>query len=114
VGVGDMMGMPIAHAVASGLNGLRAAGDLVARLQMARGMRLAQAKDYAAGKLGISTLDLSDNVLMHELRGELRLGRLVETEAPQPFDPSPMEAKRRIGELLDLPINALEQRGERQ
>ncbi len=32
VGSGDIFGMPVAHAVASGMNGLRAAGDLVARL----------------------------------------------------------------------------------
>jgi dimethylamine--corrinoid protein Co-methyltransferase len=105
-----MLGMAIAHAVASGLNGMRAAGDLVARMQMARGMRLAEAKEYVAGKLGVSTLDLSDNIAMHELRGELRLGRVLETEAPQPFDPSALEAKRHISDLLDLPINVLERR----
>ena len=40
--------MPVAHAVASGMNGLRAAGDLVARLEMAKGMRLTEAKRTVA------------------------------------------------------------------
>ena len=44
--------MPVAHAVASGMNGLRAAGDLVARLEMTRGMRLADAKKFVADRLG--------------------------------------------------------------
>lgn len=105
--------MPIAHAVASGLNGLRAAGDLVARLQMSRGMRLREAKEYVAGKLGCTAVELGDPCAMHEIRADLRLGRLFEAESPQPFDPSPMDAKARIGELLELPINALVQRDAR-
>ena len=35
---------------------MRTAGDLVARMQMTRGMRLAKAKEYVA-KLGVSVLD---------------------------------------------------------
>jgi len=110
VGSGDLFGMPIAHAVASGLNGLRAAGDLVARLQMGRGMRLAEAKRYVADKLGVTPVDLADTIAMQELRGELGLGRYFEAETPHPFDPGPLEAKARIAELLELPVNALVQR----
>ena len=106
--------MPIAHAVASGLNGLRAAGDLVARMEMGRGMRLAEAKAYVAGKLGVSPFDLSDPSAMHEVRGEMGLGRFFEAESPQPFDVGPLEAKAAIGELLDIRINALAQRVERR
>jgi len=97
--------MPVAHAVASGMNGLRAAGDLVARLEMARGMKLAEAKDYVAVKLGTSVADLADPLVMHEVRGELRLGRVFETETTYPDDPSPQEAKRNIAARFDLPIN---------
>jgi len=99
--------MPVAHGVAAGMGGMRAAGDLVARLQMAKGMRLAEAKRYVAGKLGVAERDLSDCAAMQELRAEHGLGQIDEGEAPHPFDPSPMEAKASISRLLDLPINSV-------
>jgi dimethylamine--corrinoid protein Co-methyltransferase len=98
-----MFGMDVAHSCASGMNGLRAAGDLVARLQMAKGMRITEAKRYVADKLGVTPRDLSDNQAMHERRGELRLGRVFETESTYYADPSPLEAKWHISELLELP-----------
>ena len=103
-----MFGMDVAHSCASGMNGLRAAGDLVARLQMAKGMRIIEAKRYVADKLGVTLRDLSDNQAMHERRGELRLGRVFETESTYYADPSPLEAKWHISELLELPINSVE------
>jgi dimethylamine--corrinoid protein Co-methyltransferase len=106
--------MPVAHAVASGLNGLRAAGDLVARLEMGRGMRLTEAKRTVADALGVGTIDLGDPIVMDEVRGELKVGRTFEAETPRPLDPSPLEAKARIAELLDLPVNALVQRAARR
>ncbi len=99
--------MPVAHGVAAGMGGMRAAGDLVARVQMAKGMRLAKAKAYVAGKLGVAERDLSDCATMQEFRGELGLGRINEGEAPHAFDPSPMEAKANISRLLDLPVNSV-------
>jgi dimethylamine---corrinoid protein Co-methyltransferase len=102
VGSGDIFGMPVAHAVASGMNGLRAAGDLVARLQMAKGMRLTEAKRLVADKLGVSVTDLADPLAMNEVRGELRLGRVFESETTYPFDPSPQEAKVNIRALLGI------------
>lgn len=107
MGSGDSFGMPVAHAVASGMNGLRAAGDLVARLEMTRGMKLAEAKIYVADKLGTSVADLADPLAMHEVRGELRLGRVFESETTYPHDPSPQEAKLNIAARLDLPLNGL-------
>ena len=83
--------MPVAHAVASGMNGVRAAGDLVARLEMAKGMKLAAAKQYVADRLGTSVADLADPLVMHEVRGEQRLGRVFEAEPTYPDDPSPQE-----------------------
>ena len=103
-----MFGMDVAHSCASGMNGLRAAGDLVARMQMAKGMRITEAKRYVADRLGVTPRDLSDNPAMHELRGELRLGRVFETESSYYADPSPLEAKWHIAERLDLPINSVE------
>jgi len=96
--------MPVAHAVASGMNGVRAAGDLVARLEMAKGMKLAAAKQHVAERLGTSVADLADPLVMHEVRGELRLGRVFESETTYPHDPGPQEAKRNIAALLGLQI----------
>jgi len=48
VGIGDPLGMASTHALASGMGGMRTAGDLVARMQITRGMRLTQAKESVA------------------------------------------------------------------
>ena len=56
------MGMAITHAIASGTGGMRAAGDLVARMQLNRGMRIDAAKSYVADKIGASVPDLADSV----------------------------------------------------
>jgi hypothetical protein len=105
--------MPCAHATACGMNGLRAAGDLVARLQMTRGMRLPEAKRYVAERLGVGETDLSDCVAMQEVRGELGLGRIIDSEAPFPGAASAMEAKMNIADLLELPINCVDRFVER-
>ena len=44
--------MAITHAIASGMGGMRTAGDLVARMQIARGMKIGEAKKYVADRLG--------------------------------------------------------------
>ena len=45
--------------------------------------------------------------MMHEVRGELRLGRVFETETAYPHDPSPQEAKLNIAARLDLPLSGV-------
>ncbi len=105
--------MSIAHTCAAGMGGLRAAGDLVARLQMAKGMRLAEAKQAVADALGVGVRDLSDNQTMHELRGELRLGRIFEAEVNYFRDPSALEAKLNIEKLLGLELNGVRALRER-
>jgi len=105
--------MPSAHAAACGMNGMRAAGDLVARLQMTRGTRLPEAKRVVAERLGVGVSDLSDCVAMQEIRGELGLGRIIDSEAPFPAAASAMEAKFNIAALLDLPVNCVERFRER-
>lgn len=74
---------------------------------MSKGMRITEAKRFVADKLGVSERDLSDPLTMHDLRGELRLGRLYETETTYFTDPSPLEAKFHIAERLELPINSV-------
>ena len=95
--------MAIAHAIASGLGGMRAAGDLVARMQMTRGMRIDEAKGYVANKLKISVGDLTDPVIMTELRQELGLG----TVTPLPGGVKGIETKFRMAELLGIEINCV-------
>ena len=43
-------------------------------------MRLKEAKRTVAEALGVSVADLADPLVMHEVRGELRLGRVFEAE----------------------------------
>ena len=96
--------MEVAHEIAAGMGGIRTAGDLVLRLQLAKGMKIHEAKKYVAEKLGISTLELSDCAVMRELREDLNLGR------PMPPDRAAkgMEAKIRIAKLLGIKINSVE------
>jgi len=96
--------MAIAHAHTSGMGGMRAAGDLVARMQMSRGMKIAEAKAYVAEKLKISIEELTDPVIMTEVRQDMGLGVM----SPQPDDAKGMEAKFRIAELLDIDINCVQ------
>jgi len=98
-----------AHAHAAGMGGYRTAGDLVARMQMTRRMRLKEAKEYVAGKLGCSTRDLSDPVAMELIRKENGLGLVSMTSSTQPGEPGMMEAKFNIAEKLDVHINCVEQ-----
>jgi hypothetical protein len=95
------------------MNGMRAAGDLVARVQMTRGVRLPEAKRHVADRLGVGVADLSDCVAMQEVRGELGLGRIIDSEAPFPGAASAMEAKMNIADLLDVPINCVDRFRER-
>ena len=108
MGTGDALGMEGAHAQASGMGGMRAAGDLVARMQMARGMRLEPAKRYVAGKLGCTVRDLSDSYAMEQIRGEKGLGRILDHYNLHPGEPNAMMAKFRIAELLGVPIRSVE------
>jgi len=102
------MGMQGAHAFAAGMGGMRTAGDLVARMQMTRGMRLKDAKEYVAGKLGVSVMDLHDPLTMTERRGELQIGRIVDQDAFYAGEANAIEAKFRIADVLDVPINCVE------
>jgi len=95
--------MAITHAIASGIGGMRTAGDLVARMQMSRGMKIEEAKKYVADKLGVSLLDLVDPVVMSEVREDLKIGMVT----PLPGRAKGIEAKFRIAELLDVEINCV-------
>ena len=86
------------------MGGMRAAGDLVARVQMARGMRIQEAKKYVADKLSISVTELTDPVIMSEIRDDLQIGMVT----PLPGCAKGIEAKFRIAEVLGLDINCVQ------
>lgn len=103
MGVGDPLAMALTHCHASGMGGMRAAGDLVARMQMTRGIKIREAKEYVAGKLKVSVAELTDPVIMSEVRQDLQIGAM----SPQPGDAKGIEAKFRIAEILDIDINCV-------
>lgn len=90
---------------ASGMGGIRTAGDLVARMQLSKKMRLNEAKQYVAGKLKVSVEDLADEVAMNELRQDLDIGDVYAGMGEQARG---IEAKFRIAELLDIDINCVQ------
>jgi dimethylamine--corrinoid protein Co-methyltransferase len=99
--------MHASHAIAAGMGGMRTAGDLVGRMQVTRGMRLNKAKDYVAGKLGVSRDDIHDPLVMRDVRRELGLGSLTVDELAFPDEPGAIEAKFNIAAVLDVPINSV-------
>lgn len=94
--------MAFGHEMASGMGGVRTAGDLVARIT-AKGKKIREAKEYVASKLRVSLFDLSDEALMKELREELNIGHVL----ARPGAAIGMEAKMRIAKLLDIEINSV-------
>jgi len=96
--------MSVAHIMAAGMGGMRTAGDLVAWMQLTRKMKITQAKEYVARKLGIDVVQLTDEEVMHQVRQDLDIGTL-----PLIADGATgIVAKARIAELLDIKINSVE------
>lgn len=89
---------------ASGMGGIRTTGDLVARMQLSKKMRLNEAKKYVADKLHVSLADIGDEVAMKELRTDLDIGNIY-----MGYDAIArgIEAKHRIAKILDIDINAV-------
>ncbi len=96
--------MHLAHLLASSMGGIRAAGDLVARMQLKK-MRIHEAKKYVADKLHVTPLDLSDPTLMRGLREELDIGIVTGV----PGVAKGIAAKANLSKLLDIEINSVEQ-----
>ncbi len=91
------------------MGGIRTTGDLVARMQLTKKMRLPEAKRYVADKLKVSVFDLSDSTVMRQLRAELDIGVITAV----PGAAKGLAAKLRIAELLDIPINCVGHLAER-
>jgi dimethylamine--corrinoid protein Co-methyltransferase len=98
--------MEATHAIAAGMGGVRTAGDLVLRVQLAKKLRIGEAKQYVADKLGVTITELCDVIAMTEVREKYGFGL-------QHFEPDDsvnigMEAKFRIAEKLGIRINSVE------
>jgi dimethylamine--corrinoid protein Co-methyltransferase len=96
--------MPFAHIAAAGMGGIRTAGDLVAWMQMTRKMKITEAKQYVARKLGIEIIDLANEEVMRRLREDLGIGIITSVAG----SPKGMRAKLKAAELLDIQINSVE------
>ena len=86
------------------MGGIKTAGDLVFRMQLMHGMKIGEAKEHVAGKLGVSVFDLCDPLVMSELRDDLGLG----VQMPGTGTPMGTAAKMRISEKLGIRINSVE------
>ena len=103
---GDLVarGMAVPHYMASGMGGIRTAGDLVARVEYDKNLKVDKAKEYVAKKLGLDSLEIADEYIMRELREELKIG----TVTAVPGVPRGIAAKMNIEKLLDIKINSCE------
>ena len=95
--------MSISHIMSAGMCGMRTAGDLVAWMQLKKGMKINDAKKYVADKLGITPIDLSDEDIMRGIREDLDIGSIC----AEPDGAKGMLAKSRIARLLDIEINSV-------
>jgi len=94
--------MALPHFMASGMGGMRTAGDLVARMEFAKNMKVNKAKEYVAKKVGVSAYELSDEEVMREKREELGIGVITGL----PGAPRGIAAKLNIEKLLGIEINS--------
>ena len=95
--------MHMAHIMSSGMGGLRTAGDLVAWMQISRKMKIDEAKQYVAKKLGIEVIDLTNEEVMRSIREGLGIGIITSVAG----SPKGIRAKIKIAELLEIPINSV-------
>jgi dimethylamine--corrinoid protein Co-methyltransferase len=94
--------MDLPHFMTSGMGGIRSAGDLIARMEFGKNMRIKDAKEYVAKKLGVTTVDLADEFVMRDLREELGIGVVTGV----PGAPRGIAAKMNIEDLLGIKINS--------
>ncbi len=96
--------MAVSHYMASGMGGIRTAGDLVARMEYSKNMKVKDAKAYVAKKLDLDALQIGDEQIMRDKREELKLGVVTGL----PGAPRGIAAKMNIEKLLGITINSCE------
>jgi dimethylamine--corrinoid protein Co-methyltransferase len=89
--------------MAIGMGGLRTAGDLVARAQMEKKLKIQDAKAYVARKLAVEPITLSDEYAMAELRKKLDIGLIIGLTGYA----KGLAAKARIARTCDFKINSV-------
>lgn len=109
--MGDPLGQEATHGICASMGGVRTTGDMVMRLQIAKKMRINEAKQYVADKLGLTIEEICDVVTMAEVREERGFG-LANFE-PCAESNIGMEAKFKIAEILDIKINSVDRFKER-
>jgi len=85
------------------MGGLRTAGDLVARAQLNKKLKLADAKTYVTQKLGIDLETMTDECAMKELREKLDIGSAMSSVGRA----KGLAAKARIAALCDFKIDCV-------
>jgi dimethylamine--corrinoid protein Co-methyltransferase len=66
-------------------------------------MRLLEAKEYVAKKLGTDIMQLADEEVMRSIREDLGIGIITSVAG----SPKGIRAKIKIAELLEIPINSV-------
>ena len=66
-------------------------------------MKIAEAKQYVAQKLGVEITDLVNEEVMRQLREDLGIGIITSVAG----SPKGIRAKLKIAELLEIPINSV-------
>ena len=72
-------------------------------MQLTRKMKLDDAKYYVAEKLGLDSKEISDEDVMHEVRDERDIGRLLAVAGSA----RGITAKYHIADLLEIEINSV-------
>jgi dimethylamine--corrinoid protein Co-methyltransferase len=103
ISTGEAFRTSIVNILASGIGGICTTGDLVARIQMSKGMKIAAAKKFVASKFGINVLDLTDEHIIGPLREERDIG----VAYASPGVAKGIMAKYKIAEFLDIDINSV-------
>lgn len=81
------------------------------RMQISHKMRINEAKQYVADKLGLTLEEICDVVTMSEVRDERGFG--LGNFEPYAESNIGMEAKFKIAKALDIKINSVERFKER-
>jgi dimethylamine--corrinoid protein Co-methyltransferase len=95
--------MAVTHETVAGMGGIRAAGDLVFRMEMS-GMKIDAAKAFVAEKLKVGVKDLADCAVMKDVREDLNIG----TTQSRPNAGVGIQTKFRISEIMGITINSVE------
>ncbi|ATW28135.1 dimethylamine methyltransferase [Candidatus Formimonas warabiya] len=95
--------MAVTHEATAGMGGIRSAGDLVFRMELA-GMKINEAKTFVAEKLQVGVKDLADCAVMKDVREDLNMG----TTQSRPNAGVGIQTKFRIAEIMGISINSVE------